>query len=164
MRPLLVRTSRQTTIAFVKGWKKMPITSLRFLSRRSSIIGACAFLAAATLGSGLAADSAAGAILSYTNTQPTQNANFSDSFSLPEFDTSVGTLTSVQLTLTSTLSPVVQVYHITSSPSDSFSNATTVETIDFTGPDGTVAPVSASAGSFNDTGLGSGVFNYPGPV
>jgi hypothetical protein len=140
------------------------MTKFNTLGRRSITAFGCAILAVATLGSGFALRPAAADIVSYVNVQSTQTANFSDSFALPLFNPSLGTLTSVQLTLTSTLSPVAQVFHITSTLSDSFSNATTLETINFTGPDGTVVPVSASSGSFNGTGLGSGVSSYPGPV
>jgi hypothetical protein len=47
---------------------------------------------------------------------------------------------------------------------DSFSDAATKETGNFTGPDSSLASVSETAGPFADTGLGFGVFSFPGTV
>jgi len=63
---------------------------------------------------------------------------------LPEFNSDLGTLTGVSLTLTSTVGGSVSVINFTSS-AQAFSNAFAQMTVDVTGPDGTAVSISPSA-------------------
>jgi hypothetical protein len=58
---------------------------------------------AAALGMALAVSTAQAATISYSDTVPSQQTNFNDSFDVPLFNSSFGTLTSIKFTLSGTV-------------------------------------------------------------
>jgi hypothetical protein len=91
-----------------------------------------------------------GAVISFTDTLPTQSGDFSQNFTLSQFDPSLGTLTGATITYDAITTPEVGILDL-SGAGGSYTNAQTKVTANFTGPDGNDAAVSATAGPFSGT-------------
>ena len=106
---------------------------------------AAAIGAASLLGFGLLEPSSAlAAIVSFSHYTPETAVPFSDVFQLQLFDTNLGVLDGVTVTLSSTVTGQVNVFNSTGSP-QSFSNAYSSVPVTVTGPAGTTTSVSADA-------------------
>lgn len=88
----------------------------------------------------------------FMHTTPTQAVPFTDPFSLPEFNTSLGTLDSVTLTIDATGTADVRVLNIGPS-SETFTDATATTPVTLTGPGPVSTSVSLSAGPISGTAL-----------
>jgi PEP-CTERM motif len=95
-----------------------------------------------------------------TATIPTAPTPFTYDFTLPAFDTALGTLTGVDLDITSTTTASVQVYNFAGA-SQTFSNATASIPLTVTGPAGLFVTATYSAGPFSGTAA-PGLTTVPG--
>jgi hypothetical protein len=80
-------------------------------------------------------------VIDYSAATGILSTGSSVNLTLPEFDSSLGTLQAVNLTLTSTINGSVSIFNLTGA-SQSFTNALASLTIGVTGPDGTAASVT----------------------
>ncbi len=100
-------------------------------------------------------------IETFTNTIAPTSVPFSDTFSLSGFDTALGTLDAITITLDATGSADVVVDNSTSS-SQSFSDANATIPVSLTGPGGLTTMVSLSAGPFSGTVPATSIVSLPG--
>jgi hypothetical protein len=107
-------------------------------------------LAGAAAGLLALAAARADTIETFTNTIAPTSVPFSDTFSLPGFDSALGTLDAITITLDASGSADVVVDNTTSS-SQSFSDANATIPVSLTGPGGLTTTVSLSAGPFSGT-------------
>jgi len=133
------------------------LADIRFVSRRSnpsqnsaSII-ARRIVVALVVGLALGASAKAQMTTTYyeyfgSSNSPLQvgSPDFPVTLAVPDFNSSLGTLESVTLTLTSTVGGSVEIYNLTNSP-QSFTNAFATMTVDVTGPDKSAVSVTPSA-------------------
>jgi hypothetical protein len=80
-------------------------------------------------------------VIDYSAATGILSTGSSVNITLPEFDSNLGTLQAVNLTLTSTINGSVSIFNLTGA-SQSFTNALASLTIGVTGPDGTAASVT----------------------
>ncbi len=112
----------------------------------------------------LAAYNASAAVITQThttgNTTPATALAipFTDSFTLNGFDSTLGTLNSVTVTLSSTVTAIAQVTNIRSTPAN-FSNANATLPVSLTGPGGVAINQSLTAGPFAGTVAGFTTLN-----
>jgi len=83
------------------------------------------------------------AILTFSHTTPTATVPFTDTFTLSKFDTTLGTLTGVTVTLSTTVTPEVDVFNSTTS-AQNFTNGTASIPVTVTGPSSTSATTTTS--------------------
>ena len=108
------------------------------LPSASSIFRACNLVALFAV---VFAGAARANVISYSAVTGILPAGSFVNVALPEFDSSLGTLQAVDLTLTSTINGLVSIYNLTGA-SQSFTNALASMTVGVTGPAGTAASVT----------------------
>lgn len=119
----------------------------------------CGFLAAVVL---LAvASTASAATISFSHTTPSQATPFTDIFSLNNFDTSLGTLTGVTISLAYSTTGEVDVFDGLGT-NQSFTNATSSVPLTLNGPGGLNTTGNAVAGPLSGTALAGVVTKFPG--
>jgi hypothetical protein len=101
-------------------------------------------------------------IESFSHTTVDQAIPFTDTFTLPKFDTSLGTLTGVTLTLAIHGTAEVDVTNPSQSVAMPFSDATATLPVTGTGPDGSFIPLSLSAGPLSGTAPPGATTGFPG--
>jgi len=121
-----------------------------------SLLVACAF-AASVVASPALAD-----VISFSHTTPTATGPYTDTFNLPAFTTTLGTLVSIKIDLASSANAEVDVFNNTSS-AKSFSNATATVPATATGPAGVSTSQNLVAGPVGGTAP-VGFSSYPGLV
>src|ERR1700738_3490901 len=77
-------------------------------------------------------------VISYSATLPSSPVPFTDNFTLSAFNSNLGTLTGILVTLTYTDSATVNVFNISSTTDYAFTNASATSTITINGPAGVV--------------------------
>jgi hypothetical protein len=116
--------------------------------RKISLLAA---LAVAFLGQSVQA-----AYVTYSHTTATTSVPFVDTFTLPTFNTALGTLQSVTISTTSTISATIQIYNI-DGPNTPYSSAYATVPVFVTAPDGTVLDDSTTVVDNNGGVLASGL-------
>ncbi len=114
--------------------------------------------------------------LTYSHTTPTQTVAFTDTFSLPQFNPTLGDiLTGITMSLSYNTTGAVDIFNTVDTP-QSFTNAQTVTPLALTAPDSLSLSTNALAGPVNGiataglvetvvTGLtGSGMLSLPVPT
>jgi hypothetical protein len=96
----------------------------------------------------LASSAAMANVISFSHTTATTATPFSDTFTLSNFNTSLGTLTGVAVTLSYTTTGEVDVFNSTVSP-QAFTNATSSVPLTLTAPAGLTSSANAVAGPIN---------------
>lgn len=91
---------------------------------------------------------------------PSQSAPFTDTFTLPNFNASLGTLTGVTISLAYSTTGEVDTFNTTGS-AQSFTNAKSSIPLSLFGPDGLSASTNAVAGPINGT-ANPGETEFPG--
>jgi hypothetical protein len=81
----------------------------------------------------------------FTHVTPTSTTPFTDSFTLAGFNTALGTLDSIQISISTTATAEVDVFNITGGPLP-FTNATASVPVTVKGPDATTTSVTLVAG------------------
>ncbi len=87
-------------------------------------------------------------VITYTHTTPSGTVPFTDNFSFPQFDPSVGTLTSVSVSATTNVVAQINVFNALSS-SQAFTNASAAIPVTITAPAGLVLSLTPTAGPLN---------------
>ncbi|PPQ27066.1 choice-of-anchor E domain-containing protein [Rhodopila globiformis] len=117
-------------------------------------------LIAMTALAAVAANPAFAATESFSHTTPIQTVPFTDNFTLTAFDTSLGTLTGIEITLTTNSTAIVDVLNNTGA-AQSFTDATSSVPVTATGPAGVIMSQSLVAGPFNGNAA-PGTDPFPG--
>jgi hypothetical protein len=97
---------------------------------------------------------------SFSHTTPDQTIPFTDTFQLPLFDTNLGTLTGVTLSLATHGTAEVDIIN-NNAGTEPFTGATASFMVTGTGPDGSSIPLSLTAGPFDGT-ADPGTSAFPG--
>jgi hypothetical protein len=98
--------------------------------------------------------------IDFSHTTPSTTSPFTNSFSLANFNTALGTLTSVTITLAYSTTGEVDIFNDTSS-NQTFTNAESSVPLTLTGPDGLSQTVDAVAGPISGTVV-PGENKFPG--
>lgn len=102
----------------------------------------------------LSASSLLAGTLTYSHTTPTQSVAFTDTFTLPEFNPTLGdTLTGVTISLSYNTTGALDIFNTVSSP-EPFTNAETVTPLALTAPDSLSLATNAVAGPVNGIATG----------
>ena len=101
-----------------------------------------------------------GGTISFSHTTSTGAVPFTDNFTLQEFDTTLGTLTGITITLSDTATAEVDVFNSTST-AQGFTNATASIPLNLTGPASVSVNTTAVAGPIAGT-ANPGVNAFPG--
>jgi hypothetical protein len=99
-------------------------------------------------------------IETFTHTTTASTVPFTDSFLLPGFDTSLGTLEDITITLDADGTAEVDVINVTAIP-QAFTHATATIPVSLTGPGPTTTSVTLSAGPTSGTAA-PGLNSFPG--
>lgn len=142
----------QPSPLFAAGkWKKGP----------PKLSALTATTAVAAIGMGIVAPTAArAATVSYSATIPQTSVSFTTPFTLPLFDSSLGTLLGAQISLVANTVATVTVFNTASTP-QSFTAATASVPLTITGPDGTFVTATAVTGPVSAT-VNPGSTSFPG--
>jgi hypothetical protein len=125
---------------------------MKIAFRRLALLG----LALAALAVAPKADAA---FETFSHTTPTATVPFTDSFTLPKFDTSLGTLTGITITLSTSVTAEVDIFNATGSPA-AFTNATATIPVTLTSPTETVSTTTTAT---TPTGIAAPGFSaFPG--
>ena len=108
----------------------------------------------------LASGSAFASTQTFTHNTATATGAFTDNFFLSGFNTSLGTLTSVNILLTSSVTGQVNIFNNTS-VTQAFTNASASVPVSVAGPDGTTTSQTATAFQASGT-VNPGTNSFPG--
>jgi hypothetical protein len=108
----------------------------------------------------MASSAAMADLISFSHTTPSQAAPFTDTFTLPGFDASLGTLNSVTIQLAYTTTAELDVVNVTGAP-QAFTDGTATTFLTLAGPDGLALTTNAVAGPINGV-ADPGETSFPG--
>jgi len=116
---------------------------------------------------GASAGIASASMITVSTNVGVETSPFTEIFSLPGFNSTLGTLTAVNISMTVTGVPDLEVINVTGAP-QSFTNGSTSTPISVAGPDGTKVNLNETAtGLSGSVGAGTGgisITMFPGPT
>ncbi len=119
-------------------------------------------LAACAVATALGASPAWATVISYSHVTPSASGAYTDTFTLPAFNAALGSLSSIEIALSSDTNANVQIYNATG-VAQSFTDAFAKVAVSVTGPGGVFTNTNPTASVASGT-ASAGLSNFPGLV